>query len=234
MLAERHCVYVGTPRGSLGYLRDKDFACPDGYNAADHWMDLLVRDSMTKTGEDELGSTERSSPAPTAVNHQEEEEEPKTPRSVLIGEWDDEGLAKEIEQESVSSNTKQEDELAVKSGALTGVKKYNTSWLAQYAVLTHRCFKNSRSEIFTPINVIKSALLGVVAGLLNGEYRTDCGRQNLILLLHHDVLGVGFDVLRTRSHLEGEGKRVVSPECIFYGKDNQRGSYNPILAQPQP
>ena len=158
MLAEGHCVYFGTPRGSLGYLRDKDFACPDGYNAADHWMDLLVRDRMIKDGEDELGSTERSSPAPTAVNHQGEEE-PKTPRSLLIREWDDEGLAKEIEQESVSSNTKQEDDLTV-------VKKYNTSWLAQYVVLTHRCFKNSRSAIFTPINVIKSALLGVVAGLL--------------------------------------------------------------------
>ena len=169
MLAEGHCVYFGTPRGSLGYLRDKDFACPDGYNAADHWMDLLVRDSMLDDDEDELGSTERSSTAPhrtAKLIDLEQQEEPKSPRSLLIREWDDEGLAKEIEAQSAASNTRLKREASVKSGALTVVKKYNTSWLAQYAVLTHRCLKNSRSAIFTPINLIKSAALGVVAGLL--------------------------------------------------------------------
>merc|ERR1712232_946086 len=35
-------VYFGKPSNSLSYLKSLDLACPDGYNAADHWMDLLV------------------------------------------------------------------------------------------------------------------------------------------------------------------------------------------------
>ena len=45
MLAEGNVVYFGSPRESLTYLRNVDLACPDGYNAADHWMDLLVQDT---------------------------------------------------------------------------------------------------------------------------------------------------------------------------------------------
>lgn len=45
MLAEGHVVYFGPPRESLNYLRQQNLDCPDGYNVADHWMDLLVEDS---------------------------------------------------------------------------------------------------------------------------------------------------------------------------------------------
>jgi ABC-type multidrug transport system ATPase subunit len=45
MLADGHVVYYGPPRDSLRYLRSQNLMCPDGYNAADHWMDLLVQDS---------------------------------------------------------------------------------------------------------------------------------------------------------------------------------------------
>jgi ABC-type multidrug transport system ATPase subunit len=44
VLAEGSVVYLGTPRESLSFLKDQDLDCPDGYNWADHWMDLLVRD----------------------------------------------------------------------------------------------------------------------------------------------------------------------------------------------
>merc|ERR1712070_231228 len=44
MLAEGSVVYFGKPRESLKYLREQNLACPDGYNCADHWMDLLVED----------------------------------------------------------------------------------------------------------------------------------------------------------------------------------------------
>jgi len=44
-LADGCMVYYGTPFDSLSYIRDLRYTCPDGYNAADHWMDLLVEDS---------------------------------------------------------------------------------------------------------------------------------------------------------------------------------------------
>jgi len=45
-------------------------------------------------------------------------------------------------------------------------KKYNTTWWTQYMILTHRALKNSRSAIFTPLNLCKSLAIGVVAGML--------------------------------------------------------------------
>jgi ABC-type multidrug transport system ATPase subunit len=44
MLAEGHVVYFGTPLLSLTYLSNLGLKIPEGYNAADHWMDLLVRE----------------------------------------------------------------------------------------------------------------------------------------------------------------------------------------------
>jgi len=44
-LADGCVVYYGSPSDSLSYLREIKLKCPDGYNAADHWMDLLVEDS---------------------------------------------------------------------------------------------------------------------------------------------------------------------------------------------
>ncbi len=38
-------VFYGSPTDSLAYCKGLGYACPDGYNAADHWMDLLVEDS---------------------------------------------------------------------------------------------------------------------------------------------------------------------------------------------
>lgn len=42
-------VFHGSPTESLQYCKGLGFACPDGYNAADHWMDLLVEDSPVVT-----------------------------------------------------------------------------------------------------------------------------------------------------------------------------------------
>ena len=44
-LADGCVVYYGTPSESLVYCDRLSFKCPEGYNAADHWMDLLVEDS---------------------------------------------------------------------------------------------------------------------------------------------------------------------------------------------
>jgi ABC-type multidrug transport system ATPase subunit len=180
MLAEGNVVYFGTPRDSLDYLRDHALSCPDGYNAADHWMDLLVNDSML-TEEDEINNNVADDIGTTrGPSHNENttslldnnalgskitpcssSTKNLTPRLRLINAWDREAVAEQIDREVM-----EDDEKSQKSNVLDSVKKYNTSWLTQYTVLTHRCLKNSRSAIFTPLNIIKSGAIGIVAGLL--------------------------------------------------------------------
>jgi ABC-type multidrug transport system ATPase subunit len=50
-LADGCVVYYGTPSDSLVYCDRLALKCPEGYNAADHWMDLLVEDSAIDPGE---------------------------------------------------------------------------------------------------------------------------------------------------------------------------------------
>lgn len=184
MLAEGHVVYFGTPHDSLGYLRDHALACPDGYNLADHWMDLLVSDSaieeqqelLTDGGESsivDIGSTEHTLPdgisddktKPTTMKklkstlRRKKLSSSTTSRQQLIDAWDGEAIAEQMDMQlkDVSNDEATSDQ---------SYSKYNTSWGAQYRVLVHRSLKNSRSAIFTPINLIKSALLGAIVGLL--------------------------------------------------------------------
>lgn len=84
-----------------------------------------------------------------------------SPRVHLICAWDNEAVA-----EQNDAAEKVESESGKENVALEKNKKYNTTWLTQYLVLTHRALKNSRAAIFTPLNLIKSAALGIVAGLL--------------------------------------------------------------------
>ena len=55
--------------------------------------------------------------------------------------------------------------------------KYNTTWLTQYYILTHRALKNSRSAIFTPLNLIKSLAIGLVAGMI--WFQTEYTEKNV-------------------------------------------------------
>ena len=212
MLAEGHVVYFGRPRDSMNYLRQQHLNCPDGYNAADHWMDLLVQDSAIEEEEenssghvDMNGSNTHADPTPTTSastvdsdgevlsgndgpieieesNNEKDEHHvafkkslqhtgptSMTKRQQLIGAWDNEAVAEQmdffVKQEHTnrlsiemsSPDSKKNEQLA---------SKYNTSWGLQYRVLVHRSLKNSRSAIFTTINIIKSCALGLVTGLL--------------------------------------------------------------------
>jgi len=58
LLAAGNVVYYGTPQASLAYAARLNFACPSGYNAADHWMDLLVVDSAVVPANNELKNEE--------------------------------------------------------------------------------------------------------------------------------------------------------------------------------
>jgi hypothetical protein len=95
-------VYFGTPVASLDYLRNIDLACPEGYNAADHWMDLLVVDTaapeeakddhdeegeMTKLGINSLGRSKLSFLT----------QDGEQPHSKLQKVWDREVVAEEMD-----------------------------------------------------------------------------------------------------------------------------------------
>ncbi|OEU18279.1 P-loop containing nucleoside triphosphate hydrolase protein [Fragilariopsis cylindrus CCMP1102] len=142
MLAEGHVVYFGQPKQSLLYLKEHGLDCPLGYNGADHWMDLLVQDSAIDDDEDddiiEDGDVENTT-AIVAV----------TTTAVSLSDGTGSG-----------TNTDDDDKDEYEPS------KYATSWGLQYRTLVHRSLKNSRSAIFTPINVIKSCALGIISGLL--------------------------------------------------------------------
>jgi hypothetical protein len=78
----------------------------------------------------------------------------------LVCAWDNEAVAEQMDMAEKAASD------SGKEGPSNNVKKYNTTWWTQFIVLTHRSLKNSRSAIFTTINLIKSAALGIVVGLL--------------------------------------------------------------------
>jgi ABC-type multidrug transport system ATPase subunit len=218
LLAEGQVVYFGTPKKSLIYLQQQNLVCPDGYNAADHWMDLLVSDSSIEeeheilngtTAYDNLGTTDHTNasiepPQPAVplvddsgaamkhpklhkkksaftirkertnnTNNNQDATSPAshTTRQQLIEAWDGEAVAEQLDlvvrsmavestNSDVAAMAATEEEKARKAN------KYSTSWWTQYRILTHRAMKNSRSAIFTPLNLVKSALLGLVCGLV--------------------------------------------------------------------
>ena len=148
MLSDGHVVYFGTPVESLIYLRRLNLACPDGYNAADHWMDLLVIDSTLEN--DDKGEQEN-----------DDLERPSSSRFTLQQAWNAEEVATEMDSFVVERGRHSDA-----SEKLEKFSKYNTGWATQYYILMHRALKNSRSAIFTTLNLVKSVAIGVVAGLL--------------------------------------------------------------------
>jgi hypothetical protein len=173
LLAEGDVVYFGSPMGSIQYLKEKDLACPEGYNGADHWMDLLVTDSAIEEEEEYMKSSYflssaiedendpgRNHKTASRLRREGIQASRRSTRQQLIDAWDSEAVAEQIDQAVQAQN---EDETA---HPVEVPAKYNTSWIAQYRVLIHRALKNSRSAIFTPLNMIRSALLGTITGLL--------------------------------------------------------------------
>jgi hypothetical protein len=97
-----------------------------------------------------------------------------SPRFLLQDAWDNDATAENMDQ-ALSSSIHQD---AAESTSIHDLgKKYNTSWSTQYYVLTHRALKNSRSAIFTVLNLIKSVAIGAVSGLL--WYQMDYTEANV-------------------------------------------------------
>ena len=100
-----------------------------------------------------------------------------TTRQKLIESWDAETSAGQIEEEGAkdfakfgmsdgSSRHSQLHFLSRRQSSVMAEKSFNTTWWTQYTVLVHRSMKNSRSAIFTKLNLIKSGAIGLMVGLL--------------------------------------------------------------------
>jgi ABC-type multidrug transport system ATPase subunit len=153
LLANGNLIYFGGPQESLSYLKNLNYECPNQYNAADHWMDLLVVDDgmnyslKSSDGQSRLASTYIYT------------------REALINSWDKEAFSRIVFSEMDEDRAKKQKRLSCIADCQDG-DHFNTSWWVQFRVLLHRSMKNSRSAIFTPINVIKSAILSTCVGLL--------------------------------------------------------------------
>ena len=151
LLADGQLVYFGTPQDSLPYLQSLGFACPNGYNLADHWMDLLIVDSAVDEPlitEDITNAKERRQVGATQI----------TAREKLINTWNKEEFSDQIKKEAAEQET---DHSMLKDDS------FDTTWTTQFLVLLHRSLKNSRSAIFTTLNIIKSAAIGEFARTLH-------------------------------------------------------------------
>lgn len=163
MLSEGHVVYFGSPKDSLKYLEDQSLPCPPGYNAADHWMDLLVTDSAVLEEQEEEARANGEEPPTGELRRRRGDQAQKmaSPRLHLQAVWDNAAVAEQLEAELIEGD----DEASVDQTVDLG-KKYPTGWWAQYRILMHRALKNSRSAIFTWLNLTKSLVIGVCVGLL--------------------------------------------------------------------
>merc|ERR1719463_400983 len=146
MLSDGKAVYFGTPSNSLKYLKTKGFPCPEGYNAADHWMDLLVADS---TVEDDRGFESH-------------------PKMYLQAAWDGDQVAAGLEE----STRVQLGMVDTTNEKETKSSKYATSWWTQYKTLTRRAFKKGKSAVLSLVDILRTIALAAVVGIvyLNQTY----------------------------------------------------------------
>eukprot|EP00538_Stauroneis_constricta_P004422 CAMPEP_0119546338 /NCGR_PEP_ID=MMETSP1352-20130426/805_1 /TAXON_ID=265584 /ORGANISM="Stauroneis constricta, Strain CCMP1120" /LENGTH=818 /DNA_ID=CAMNT_0007591033 /DNA_START=20 /DNA_END=2476 /DNA_ORIENTATION=- len=185
MMASGNVVYFGSPQKSIPYLKEQGMACPEGYNLADHWMDLLVVDGTEGAAADDdddedayplLANSDEENPSKVADTTGKSATTSLGgmtttmiggARDTLIAAWDGESIAKEIDTHFINTPAPKRESISSNADNTTTTEsKYGTSWSTQYRVLTHRAMKNSRTAIFTPLNLIKSTAIAVVAGLL--------------------------------------------------------------------
>jgi hypothetical protein len=162
MVSEGFVVYFGEPKASLEYLTKLDLTCPPGYNAADHWMDLLVTDTAVE--QERLEELEQLGPGEMRKRRGDQANKQASPRLLLQEAWDSERVAQEMDQALVTNETALNNNDV--SDPIQDKDKYPSGWWTQYSILTSRALKNSQSAIFTPINLIKSLFIGIVVGLL--------------------------------------------------------------------
>ena len=162
------------------------------YNVADHWMDLLVVDDLsssldgTKTDQQ---TEELLSPLPTTriedsgsspedgfdqYQFASQDWTGKTARERLISSWDDEKASAAV----VTSRAEITALMAAAGDQGDELKRrYEPSYWTQFVVLTHRSLKNGRSALFTPVNFVKSVILGLIVGCCWFQVQVVLARQ---------------------------------------------------------
>lgn len=175
LLADGHVVYFGTPQGSLEHVKKLGLECPAGYNAADHHMDLLVVDSTIDEYDEKEDVTEKTDSFhenntesnDTGLRQRNKAQRRQTTggttaKQKLISNWDSEAAALQIEEEDAEEQAAQgvvggslRSQLSRRQSIIMTEKSFNSTWWTQYSVLVHRSMKNSRSAIFTKLNLIK-------------------------------------------------------------------------------
>jgi hypothetical protein len=175
LLADGNVVYFGTPEESLEHVKSLGLECPAGYNAADHHMDLLVVDSAI---DDEHDATANDPEVDQGDTHGGLRRRKKsierqvlsgtTTKQKLIDSWDHEAVAKQIEAANEDAFAKSHGvrQLSRQQSSFMMEKSFNSTWWTQYTVLVHRSLKNSRSAIFTTLNLVKAGAIGVMCGLM--------------------------------------------------------------------
>lgn len=178
LLADGNVVYFGTPKDSLEHVKKLGLECPAGYNAADHHMDLLVVDSaIDEDGEQDSfidnDITRQNEGDASGLIHRRRGENGRrqsvggtTTKQKLINSWDQEAAAIQVEEEVKSQYESSGRRLNRQQSVIMTEKSFNTTWWTQYTVLVHRSMKNSRSAIFTKLNLIKAGAIGFMCGLL--------------------------------------------------------------------
>lgn len=177
LLADGNVVFFGTPEGSLEHVKSLGLKCPAGYNAADHHMDLLVVDSAIEEEEQDTVSerdTADENDVPGGLRRRKRCLERQalsgtTTKQKLIDSWDREAVAEQIEQENEEAFAKSiggNRRLSRQQSTFMMEKSFNSTWWTQYTVLVHRSMKNSRSAIFTTLNLVKAGAIGVMCGLM--------------------------------------------------------------------
>merc|ERR1719311_474431 len=180
MLSDGHAVYFGTPVDSLQYLKTKNLQCPEGYNAADHWMDLLVN---TAAADAPAAASNNDASKRSDVSHKSLSTTAKDPKVYLQMAWDNDKVASELQeaadiQLSLNNNndvaSRKRDSIFDTSTTSSNNEesKYVTSWWTQYKTLTHRALKKSQKTVFSPVNTLRTIATGIVVGIvyLNQRY----------------------------------------------------------------
>lgn len=189
MLSDGNVVFFGTPAESLSYLRTQGHACPDGYNLADHWMNLLVTDSSVEEERNEAAAkrienntdTDDSDSTDDDIDNNNNAVYPKkttnidagaSPRFQLQAAWDNDAIAttmdvvEEIQQQQQQQPKKLRTSVVAIFDTNENGSKYTTSWWTQFYTLTSRALKKSKSTVFSPINILKTVAIGIIVGLI--------------------------------------------------------------------
>ena len=147
-------------------LRSQGYAVPDGHNAADHWMDLLVPDSSLEEEESDRSISDTTSR-----------------RDILQNVWDNEAVAIQMDLLTKFQSNTDNDTVDEKGG------KYNTSWWTQFTTLTSRALKKNTQSMLNRITIGKTAFIGVAVGVVYFDMRyTEKNAQNIFAYFFITIL----------------------------------------------